>query len=111
MIITTFIGGPAHGVTLTFKRHPPFLRVVCDRAGKFDVLDQLADTPGADETIHAYILAEKPKAMGMIDSKDYSGPFGRASYRFIEEQPDDAAMRDTQRWRDWCRAEAGRVGG
>lgn len=107
-----FLDGPAAGVSLCCARAPLFLRVVQDTAGKWDSLDQLADTPAPGETIHVY---RKVSSEGTVHI-DYRDAQGRrrgrweqiAGYRLHEVQPDDATLRETAAWRAWATAEQAR---
>lgn len=102
--MTHFEDGPAKDKTLMLKRAPRFLRVV-DENGQFDALDQLDDAPRPDEKIYVY---ERVGKVGMIHintgRKNQGGVFPMATYRFIENQPDDAVMRNRDQWQSYCRA-------
>lgn len=50
----TFLDGPAANQTLMLKRIPKLLRVVLEKTGGIDALDQLEDVPNDDETIVVY---------------------------------------------------------
>lgn len=104
---TTFEDGPASGATLSLARSPVLLRVVIDRAGRVDALDQLDDTPRAGESVHVYILTQKP-GVCFLDFRDANGRRRgerreTGTYRLASMQPDDDVLRDTTRWREWCR--------
>lgn len=104
--MSNFLNGPAAGVTLSLGRSPYFLRVVMSPAGKWDALDQLEDTPAADEQIHVYRIASEP-AVAHIDGRDpktgkrYGRWLSVADYVLHDEQPDDRSARDTAAWRKW----------
>jgi len=101
----TFIDGPAKGQTLALKRAPRFLRVTRTRGGTFDALDRLEDRPQPREALFAYEIAEYQGVYHLRcgrGSKSASGFYQQGAYRFVAEQPDDATMRDTERWREWC---------
>lgn len=104
----TFLDGPAKGQTLALKRAPRFLRVTRTRGGTFDALDQLEDTPLERETMFAYEIAEYQGTYHLLcgrGSKTASGFYQQGAYRFFPRQPDDATMRDTGLWRQWCLAQ------
>jgi hypothetical protein len=103
----TFLDGPAQGQTLALKRAPRFLRVTRFRAKEFDALDQLDDTPRVGEMLFAYEIAEYQGVYHLLcgrGAKSASGFYQQGAYRFVVDQPDDATMRDTERWRQWCMA-------
>ena len=101
----SFHGGPAEGTKLAFSRFPLYLRVVVDANDKVDVLDQLADTPRDNETIHAYRMLLRAKNMGIACGRGGCKPIIDGAYRYVEAQPEDATMRDSAMWAAWCRAE------
>lgn len=107
------LDGPAAGVCLALRRAPLFLRVVQDKyantdAGQreWDALDKTTDVPRPGETVYAYRQISH-YGTAMVDGRDPKT--GRrwgtctqiATYRFIEQQPDQAALRDNARWREW----------
>lgn len=94
-----FIDGPAAGQVLALHRTPILIRAVVNSKGKWDALDQLSDTPSADERIFLYILAEKPMPVH-INAKKGGGWYGIGTYAYVPEQPSDTDMRD--RWQEWC---------
>lgn len=100
-----FTDGPAAMVFLSLRRAPLYLRVVRSAAGEFDALDQLDDEPAADETVFVYRLAGKPAA-AFVDGTRNGRRCGwrevMATYVVVTQQPDDATMRDTAKWREWC---------
>ncbi len=104
-----FAKGPADGQVLNALRCPFFLRVTIDRQGKFDCLDQVHDTPDADETIYVY---RRNSTVGSVhyDGVDKRGTrFGRtelyASYIFHDTQPGDAILRSNDAWATWAQAQ------
>lgn len=104
--MTRFEDGPAHGKTLMLKRAPQLLRVVVNNDGEIDALDQLDDTPGADETLFVYQLkpgTEPGFCHILIRDRKGSGFYTSAEYIF-HSQPSDADIRETDNWRTWCRA-------
>jgi hypothetical protein len=102
-----FIDGPAAGVKLTLRRTPILLRVVFN-GSTWDALDQLDDTPAADETVHVYRVASVPSTYH-IDYTDRATGRRRgewrttADYAFYATPPDDA-VRATEAWRAWTMA-------
>jgi hypothetical protein len=74
--------------------------------GQWDALDQLEDTPRPDETLHAYEISGEPGRCHILKRGGGSGWYGSANYRWVAEQPDDATMRDAEKWRAWCEAQA-----
>lgn len=108
--MTTKFNGPASGIRLTLRRAPLFLRLVLDAAGKWDALDQPDDEPGPSEEIHAYRKVSDDGG-GFMDYTDRATgrrkgfAFQSATYAFVDPQPDDATLRDTEKWRAWCLAQ------
>lgn len=103
--MTTFTNGPAASATLWLKRAPLFLRVTKGPTGEFDALDQLSDTPKADEAIFAYRRVGRSGSVHINARKNgrhCGGFFTTATYEIVPIQPDDATMRDTAKWREWC---------
>jgi hypothetical protein len=99
--MTAFEDGPAKGQTLMLHRAPRFLRVTEDN-GKWDALDQLADTPRPNEKLFVYEIVGEPSWIHIYKRGPGSGFYTRASYRFVAQQPEDETMRHTPAWRDWC---------
>lgn len=109
--MTRFTDGPAGGRTLLLRRSPLFLRVTRDDRGKFDALDQLHDEAEPGEAISAYRKVSDDGTVH-VDSTERGRRVGRwyrcATYAVVAAQPDDATMRDTEAWRGWCQAQAGK---
>lgn len=103
--MTTLIDGPAEGIRLMLKRAARFIRVV-EADGKWDALDQPDDTPKPNEKIYAYEVRGEVGnchiSLRGKDGKRGGGFYPIASYGFVSQQPDDATMRDTTKWRQWC---------
>lgn len=99
--MTSFLDGPAAGHTLMLRRTPVYLRVVIDRKGKVDALDQLTDTPAAGETCHCYVLARKLGACHIRAGKGRSGFYPVAEYRYRKAQPDQKVMLSNRDWAEW----------
>lgn len=109
-MMSRFLDGPAVDVGLLLRRAPLYLRVVMDRGGTWDALDQLDDTPTDDEQVHVY-RREGPATMVHVDFQRGRGKGPRSAwyqggdYRHVAQQPDEATMRDTVAWRAWCQAQ------
>lgn len=105
-----FHRGPAHDVTLSLTRAPFLLRVT-QEGKKFDALDQVDDEPRPGEKLFVYVLVDGPIRAFVRRSKPHgSGLVLIAAYRYLEEQPKDEDMRTAERWTDWCKANAERLG-
>lgn len=101
--MTTFQDGPAKGKTLMLKRAPVFLRVT-ELLGEIDGLDQLTDEPEPGETLHAYVLTEKPGHMHLnTGRKPGGGFFPIAVYKLVADQPNQSTMKETGAWQAWTR--------
>lgn len=103
--MTTFENGPAVGQTLKLARAPKFLRVCRAPDLTFDALDQVEDTPKPEEALIPYELVGEP-------TRAFIRPGGLVifcRYRWIPDGPDDAVMRDAEKWRQWCYARVGKV--
>lgn len=87
------------------KRCAAFLRVV-EEKGTFDALDQPTDTPKPTEKIFAYRLKERPGMCHVRASGGRGGFYPMATYQFIDNQPEDAVMRNGDQWRQWCESQA-----
>lgn len=110
--MTTLHDGPAHAARLSLNRSPVFLRVVIDPAGNIDALDQLTDTPAADETIAVYHLEREPGVMFIdrtVGGRRVGSAQPLADYRFHTPQPTDAEVRETAAWQEWTTAEGKRL--
>jgi hypothetical protein len=105
--MTRFLDGPATDHTLLLKRAPKFLRAVQGPTEKWDALDQLTDTPSADERVVAYELVNGPWTVHLNMGRNGCGWYQVAEYRVIVDQPGDDVLRSTVRWREWC---ANRIG-
>lgn len=107
------LDGPGAANTIRLRRAPIYLRITFD-GEMWDGLDQLDDTPRANEKVFAYIkvadhgnvhvCGQDPKTR-----KRWGGWYHHAEYRVIAPQPDDATMRDNERWREWTHAEHARA--
>lgn len=106
--MTTFEDGPAKGHRLQLQRAPLFLRVTVSPAGSVDALDQIADTPLDDESVHAY---ERVGNAGSchVDGRDKSGrrvgcTYTIAHYKLCAEQPKERELRNNAAWQAWATA-------
>lgn len=104
--MTRLLDGPAAREVLMLRRAPRYLRVVFNprkHHDQWDALDQLADEPAPHERLTAYV---RVKVGGWTHIKGSrrgaSGFYPNAEYRGGRPQPDDATMRDRERWRAWC---------
>lgn len=105
--MTTFTDGPAAGQVLLLGRAPLFLRVVCDKEGRWDALDRHNDKPEAGEEGYAYRRVGKA---GVIHI-DFGRPrralwLATATYELVQPQPPAATMQGTELWRAWCTDQA-----
>lgn len=99
----TFLDGPAAGQHLTFLRTPIILRVVRDRNGTWDALNNLEDTPKPTEKIFVYRLVRRTGTMhASCRPRSKSFWSAIAEYCLCEQQPPtDRDARDTAAWRAW----------
>ena len=109
----TFLDGPAAGVKLMLHRAPVFLRVVRSPGGDWDALDQLTDEPAPDETITVYRRRDDLDRSRIHllcgrgrNGSNATGWYWMASYSVLPDQPADADVRTTARWRKWAEAHA-----
>lgn len=111
--MTTFLDGPAEGMALMLRRAPRYLRVTATRHAdhlEWDALDQLEDQPRPGETLYAYEIEGEAGVCHIYRRGGGSGWYAHAQYRWLaDEQPDDATMRDSIAWRQWCLVRAEKV--
>lgn len=102
---TKILDGPAAEHSFLLTRAPLFLRVV-NQSGKWDALDQLADTPAANELVYVYRRHGTPGHVH-INSRDpktgkrNGGMYTLAEYKYFETQPIDSTVRDNKLWQEW----------
>jgi hypothetical protein len=99
-----FLDGPAKGTELNLRRAPVLLRVVIDRDGKVDALDQLDDLPTPTEKMYVYIIIPHTLTTGIACSRrrgEGCVPLLNADYKLYGTQPTDEQMRDGHQWRAW----------
>jgi hypothetical protein len=105
--VSTFVDGPAAGVTLMFSRGPLFLRVVRGPNG-WDVLDQLDDAPADDEIVYVYRRVGDCRAAHLLyrgRGKNRSGWYEFADYEHIPDV-DGEQLRDNGVWQAWAKERA-----
>lgn len=109
--MTRFTDGPAADTVLMLHRAPHYLRAVRSTDGTWDALDQLTDTPAADETIVAYAMVGEPSRCHVqrsVKGKRVCGWYEGGEYRVVAEQPSDDVLRSTASWRAWVSERVGR---
>ncbi len=110
-MMTRFVDGPARGITLLLTSSPLFIRAVRDRHNVLDNHDGWsallfkAAEPKRTESVYAYRLVAcrgtiQVRRTGRPD--DSTVAYTVADYSLVEDQPDDAVMRDWLRWSEWC---------
>lgn len=116
------IDGPAAGVTMSLRTCPRWLRLASrpadsrpteggvltyDQAAgiqiRVDALDQAADTPAEDETVHVYRLVAG--SWGCVYVRP-GGRFEHGDYRHVETRPDEQ-LRDRADWVAWVADQEG----
>lgn len=98
-----FLDGPAKGTVLDLRRAPVWLRVVIDSAGQVDALDQLDDTPAADEAIYVYRIVGEPTRYHLCCHPRSRGGWRVAAEYVVHKEPvDDTVLRDNEQWREWA---------
>src|SRR5262245_28164763 len=104
---TKFLDGPAAGQVLCIGRAPFFLRVVRNRQGEWDCLDQPKDMPNVEEQIFVYrrVKGEAHPTVHLCRRPTGSGWFCVAEYVHHETQPDDETARSPGKWPKWCEKE------
>lgn len=103
--MTSFLDGPAKGKSLMLKRSPLFLRVVV-KGGEWDALDQVADEPAQEETVHVYERTLNQGSVHLLlrgNAKAASGFYARAHYRLHDHPPAERTLRSSKLWQTWCR--------
>lgn len=102
--MTEFLDGPAQGTKLMLGRAPHFLRAVQAKDGTWDALDQLADTPAADERIVVYVMVGEPTWMHVRASRGRSGVYRGGKYTLVDPQPPEPVLRERSQWEAWAQA-------
>jgi hypothetical protein len=106
--MTRFLDGPAAGAVLMLQRAPFFLRAVRSSAGEWDALDQLDDTPRADEAIVVYQLVSEPSRVHVQrreKGRRVCGWYMGGDYRVAADPPTDAIARHQTQWEAWANTE------
>lgn len=106
--MTSFEGGPADGQTLSLHAARFYLRVTENpraRKYRFDALDQPRDVAEPHELIYIYQLTAEPNWYHLKGSKGISGYWPQATYRYWNEQPEQAVLRDEAQWREWVKTQ------
>ena len=110
-MMVTFLDGPAAGKTLDLRRAPFVLRVVINNRGTVDALDQLDDEIKPMEFAHVYRLTAPPQSIHVKAVKR-----SQSAWRYIASyalapgaQPDQAILRDNERWGQWCEENKARL--
>jgi hypothetical protein len=83
------------------KRSPLFPRMVRNKQGRLDALDQLSGTPSRDEEI---FVCRRVAVDGHCHTRrqKFGGFFPLARYQLHGQQPDDETARGPRSWQDWC---------
>jgi hypothetical protein len=98
-----FLDGPAKGTVLNLQRAPLQFRVVIDRDGTVDALDQLDDSPKPSEAIHVYLRQGAATCYHVLCTpRRLSGWRVAADYLLYDRQPNDDVARDEHAWREWA---------
>lgn len=104
--MTTFLDGPAKGITLTLERAPLLLRVVTTPTGLIDALDQHHDSPRTGETVTVYLAASAPLLCFVDGTRPDGKRWGKAirscRYAVYSQQPPPEDSADNARWAAWC---------
>jgi hypothetical protein len=101
------VDGPCKGAYLV-RRAPAFLRAVKTEhlfsEIEADVLDQLADTPAADEKVFVYQRDGQAGAMHLLargkGGKNITGWYQTGRYHHLPDV-DGEQVRDNARWLEW----------
>ena len=94
------LDGPCKGDYLV-KRSPVFLRAVKKGTGETDLLDQVDDTPAADEKVFIYHAEGMIGTIHIHGNKEVRGWWAMAKYRFMPDV-DGEELRDNTIWQDWA---------
>jgi len=102
---TTFIDGPAEGVTLNLTAAPLLLRVVRSPGGTWDALDQPSDEPKPREQILCYHRLTATPSVACLDGSNGRGRWGMrlvsADYGIYPDPPALSVMRSNEDWHQW----------
>lgn len=100
------LGVHSKDVHLSLERTPKLLRVILNLDGvPCDALDQLDDVPGSDEVMVVYESAEVSMVhvCGSRNGRRFGETRKCVTYFPTANQPADEIMRDTEKWRQWCK--------
>lgn len=100
------LDGPAEGSYMT-RRSPMFLRAIVNAEGKGDVLNELTDTPANTEKVSVYRLASEPGVVHLHMRGKGTGFYLTGDYRHLPDI-DGEQLRDTDKWREWCKSQLGK---
>ena len=103
------LDGPCQG-DIMVKRAPVFLRAVLGPRGKIDVLDQLDDTPAADEKVFVYRREGDSNQMHIYargkGGKALTGWWPFANYKHLPDV-DGEQLRDNAKWQAYVTQQYG----
>lgn len=101
--MSRFLDGHIAGTDVTHSRAPLFLRVVVDRSGAIDVLDQIDDAPREDESVLVYqqVPGTRSQSFACARSGGLSSHTESADYTYRHDV-DAIKMRDNDEWRRWA---------
>ena len=100
------IGGMFRGPSLRLERLPRFLRFVVRGSDwkTLDALDQLDDKPEPGETVIAAEWTRKTTVHidRVKDGKRIGEWLDEVTYEYVEPQPSQDVLRDSEAWHQWC---------
>ncbi len=103
-----FLDGPAEGRILTPDNCPIVLRVAVPKEGEVEALRGVRLDARSDEAVVCYLMDDNA-SIGFWDGRDRAtgkrtgGQFVSATYRLLNPQPPEEAMRTWAAWSEWCR--------
>jgi hypothetical protein len=97
-----FFDGPAKGTKLNLKNTPVCLRVVINKNGIVDALDQKEDAPRSDESVYAYRIIDGTDITTFLCGGKKGCCINKSAlYKMVKDQPSDEVMRNLGIWIDW----------
>jgi hypothetical protein len=97
---------PGFGAPLLLQRTPKYLRFVKSLDGAWDALDQIEDSPSADEVVVVGVLDSWTGLhIDRVDPKTRrrGGEWHKmVTYKLPPSQPPSEVLRDNQRWQEWA---------